>query len=66
MSLGPLAYMDPGTGSMLLQLILGGAAGLFVVIKLFWHRILAALGIHKEEPPSEPDSEVEDQLPTQE
>ena len=62
MSFGPLAYMDPGTGSMLLQLILGGVAGLFVIIRLFWHRILAVLGIKKEEAPSEPDSEVENQL----
>ena len=66
MSFGPLAYMDPGTGSMLLQLILGGVAGLFVIIRLFWHRILDLLGIHKEAPPSEPDSEVEDQLTNQE
>ncbi|NJB67176.1 hypothetical protein GGQ74_000816 [Desulfobaculum xiamenense] len=33
------AYLDPGTGSMLLQLLLGGVAGLAVVLKLFWHRI---------------------------
>ena len=66
MSFGPLAYMDPGTGSMLLQLILGGVAGLFVIIRLFWHRILAVLGIRKEEARSEPDSEVEDPLTTQE
>ncbi len=43
MSFGPLAYMDPGTGSMLLQLILGGVAGLSVIVRLFWHRILAVL-----------------------
>ena len=66
MSFGPLAYMDPGTGSMLLQLILGGVAGLFVIIRLFWHRILAVMGIKKVEAPSEPDSEVEDHLTNQE
>ncbi len=57
--------MDPGTGSMLLQLILGGVAGLFVIIRLFWHRILAVLGIRKDEAPAEPGSEVDDQLETQ-
>ena len=32
------AYLDPGTGSVVLQLILGGVAGALVVIKLYWHR----------------------------
>jgi hypothetical protein len=32
------AYLDPGTGSMLLQLLLGGVAGAMVVGKLYWHR----------------------------
>ena len=35
------AYLDPGTGSMLLQVILGGVAALGVAIKMFWHRIVA-------------------------
>lgn len=34
-----LAYLDPGTGSMLLQLLLGGVAGAMVVGKLYWQRI---------------------------
>lgn len=38
------AYLDPGTGSMLLQLLLGGVAGLLVVGKLYWHRIMAFFG----------------------
>lgn len=33
------AYLDPGTGSMLLQLILGGVAGALVVGKLYWQRL---------------------------
>ena len=33
------AYIDPGTGSMILQLLLAGVAGLGVLCKLFWHRI---------------------------
>ena len=37
---GPaLAYLDPGTGSMLLQIILGGVAGSIIVIKLYWHNL---------------------------
>lgn len=34
-----LAYLDPGTGSMLLQLLLGGVAGVMVVGKLYWDRL---------------------------
>ncbi len=36
-----LAYLDPGTGSMLLQLLFGGVAGALVVGKLYWHRFMA-------------------------
>lgn len=41
------AYLDPGTGSMLLQLLLGGAAGLAIAAKLYWHNLLSALGLRK-------------------
>lgn len=39
-----LAYLDPASGSLLLQLVLGGVAGLALVLKLFWHRILGLFG----------------------
>jgi hypothetical protein len=32
------AYLDPGTGSMMLQLALGGVAGALVVVKLYFQR----------------------------
>jgi hypothetical protein len=41
------AYLDPGTGSMLLQVVLGGIAAVGVAIKLGWHRIRAALGFSR-------------------
>jgi hypothetical protein len=37
------AYLDPGTGSMLLQVILGGVAAVGVAVKLYWHKIRVAL-----------------------
>lgn len=37
------AYIDPGTGGMLLQLLLGGIAGAFVVLKLYWNRFRLAV-----------------------
>lgn len=33
-----LAYLDPGSGSMLLQLLLGGVVGVLLVLKLCWQR----------------------------
>ena len=33
------AYLDPGTGSMMLQLMLGGVAGVIVVGKLYIRRV---------------------------
>lgn len=33
------AYIDPGSGSVLLQLILGGIAGIGVVAKLYWDQV---------------------------
>lgn len=33
------AYLDPGTGAMVLQALLGGIAGALVFGKVFWGRI---------------------------
>jgi hypothetical protein len=48
----PLPYIDPGTGSMLLQVILGGVAAALVGLKVFWGRLLGFLRIRRrdEEP----------------
>ena len=48
-----VAYLDPGTGSMLLQVILGGVAAVGVAIKLYWHKLRAAFGMAKKEEPEE-------------
>jgi hypothetical protein len=33
------AYVDPGTGGMLAQLLTGGIAGLLVLCRLYWSRL---------------------------
>lgn len=48
-----LAYLDPGTGSMLLQVILGGVAAVGVAIKLYWHKLRAAFGVAKKADPED-------------
>ena len=37
------AYIDPGTGGMLIQLVTGGAAGLLILVRLYWRRMKDAL-----------------------
>ena len=48
-----VAYLDPGTGSMLLQVILGGIAAVGVAIKLYWHKLRAAFGMARKEEPED-------------
>jgi hypothetical protein len=53
-----LAYLDPGSGSMILQIIAGGLAAVAVTAKLYWNRLLKFLRIKKDEPetPAKPDT----------
>jgi hypothetical protein len=48
-----LAYLDPGSAGLLLQMIGGGVAALLVAIKLFWRRILRFLHIRSDDPEAE-------------
>ena len=41
------AYIDPGTGSMFLQLILGGVAGALVAGKLFWRKLASLVSFRR-------------------
>jgi methenyltetrahydromethanopterin cyclohydrolase len=45
-----LAYLDPGSGSMILQILAGGLAAVAVTAKLYWNKILRFLRIKKDEP----------------
>ena len=44
-----LGYIDAASGSMLLQIILGGAAAVAVALKMWWRRVLRFLHIRKDE-----------------
>jgi hypothetical protein len=37
------AYLDAGTGSMVVQALLGGIAGIAVLIKMYWRHLLGFL-----------------------
>lgn len=36
-----LAYVDPGSGSVLIQLVIGAVAGALVAVRLYWTRLKA-------------------------
>ena len=45
-----LSYLDPGSGSMILQALAGGIAGAVVVVKLYWGRLKRALRFGRSDP----------------
>ena len=51
--MAPLSYLDAGSGSMLLQIVLGGVAAIGVTAKMTWRRVLRTLHIRRDD---EPDS----------
>lgn len=40
-----LAYLDPGTGSIILQGILAAIAAVAVTARFYWHRVLRFFGL---------------------
>ncbi len=59
------AYLDPGSGGLLMQLLLGGVAGMVVVIKLYWHRLLVFLKIREPAAPEDQIDSTDDAAPDQ-
>jgi len=51
---GPIGYLDPGSGSMILQMLAGGTAAVAVVGKLYWKRFKNLLRIGKRDDEPEP------------
>ncbi len=50
------AYLDPGSGSMALQALLGALAAVMVVVKIYWSRLITYFGLKKKTEPEPPDS----------
>jgi hypothetical protein len=49
------AYLDPGSGGMMVQLLLGGFAGAAVLIRLYWRQLLTRIGLRKPDLSNETD-----------
>lgn len=45
-----LAYFDPGSGSMLVQVLVGGAAGLAVFARYLWDRFGVSALLRRRQP----------------
>ncbi len=54
-----LAYLDPGSGSMILQILAGGVAAVAVTAKLYWSRLLKFLRIRKDDEPAAPEQQAD-------
>ena len=55
--LGPVLYLDPGSGSAIFQLVIAGILGAGVVIRLYWKRINAFFS--KDQPEDAPGADDE-------
>ena len=51
-----IGYLDPGTGSVILQAILGGVAGLALTAKLWWWRVVSSF---RRDPQTDAQAEAE-------
>ena len=62
-----LGYIDPASGSMILQILLGGVAAVAVALKMWWRRALRILHIRKPEDDeaAEPVSEIHEDEPAE-
>ena len=58
------AYVDPGTGSVILQFVTGGIAGLLILLRLYWRRLKGLFsrnrGAERPARPSEASSSPDD------
>ena len=53
------AYIDPGSGSALMSLVIGFFVASSGVIKTFWYKIVGLLGLSNEKKTSNPDSDTQ-------
>ena len=53
-----MVYLDPSSGSLMLQIVLGGLAGAAVAVKLYFRKVLAFFG--KQEPTDREGPETTD------
>ncbi len=61
--LKPAAYLDPGSGSYLLQLLIAGALGALFALRLYWKRVREFLsGFFQRSSVDEAEGDSQDQI----
>jgi len=45
------AYLDPGTGSAVIQMVVAGVLGALFVMKMYWRKLLELIGMRTVEDP---------------
>ena len=53
-----LAYLDPGSAGIMLQMLAGGVAAFAVTIGVFWRKLLRFLHIKRDKPEGTPPPET--------
>jgi hypothetical protein len=59
MNYTPLAYLDPGSGSFLIQILLAALLGIGVAIRASWSKIKKFFGKNKISEPIDEDDNAE-------
>ena len=54
-----LAYLDPGSGSFILQLIIAGAAGILFSLRGYWSKLISRFTKRGDSEPAETDDKNE-------
>jgi len=52
------AYLDPGSGSFIIQILLAGLMGAALMTKIYWARIKSFFGIQSAEEEDEDDTDT--------
>jgi hypothetical protein len=60
MHFAPLLYLDPGSGSFLIQMLIAAIAGLGVAVYASWNKIKGWLGI-KSKPKADDEDDDDDE-----
>jgi hypothetical protein len=53
------AYLDPGSGSAILQGVLAAIVVIGITARLFWHKLLILLGIRKDHSLDKKDADLD-------
>lgn len=56
----PVLYLDPGSGSFLIQLLLAAGLGIGVAVKMYWSKI-KSIFTRKKAGPASPSEEEDDE-----